>query len=52
MCEKSLEYKPLADTDWPQCIDRLDCSPPQYDQYVLSSTWQTGDTLTPEFTIE
>ena len=43
-CKSDLTYDiPTPDSEWPQCIDRLDCPTPDfYDTYVFKSSWQTG----------
>ena len=51
-CKSDLTYDiPVPESDWPQCIDRLDCPAPDlFDPYVFTSDWQSGDSLTPPFT--
>ena len=51
-CKSDLTYDiPVPESDWPQCIDRLDCPTPDFfDPYVFTSDWQSGDSLTPPFT--
>ena len=53
-CKSDLTYAiPDSDSEWPQCVDRLDCPiPDSYDPYVFKSSWKMGDSLTPPFTIQ
>lgn len=43
-------------SEWPECVDKLDCPAPVYDNFVMDidpdSTWSDGDSLTPPFQIE
>ena len=50
-CQPDLTYAESS-INWPQCIDRLDCPIPKYDDFVLQSSWQSGDSLTPPFSID
>ena len=49
-CETDLSFESPA---WPQCIDRLDCPvPDNHDPLEITVTWSTGDSLTPEFSLD
>ena len=49
-CLDDQSYKEVP--EWPQCVDRLDCPPPEFDDLIMNSTWTDGDSLTPPFTVE
>ena len=51
-CLQDNSYKSVPEEDWPVCIDRMDCNEPEYNELVLTSSYNPGDSLTPTFTID
>ena len=41
----------ISPDPWPKCIDRLDCPSPSLDDDVMTSDWESGAPLTPEFSV-